>query len=324
MADYYIAFWNLENLFDVEESPRRSEKLVRALGKELKGWTETVLKRKIQQLASIISQMNGGRGPDLLGVCEVENRYVLELLVAGLSGLGRSYGIAHADTADRRGIDVAFIYDRGLFKTKKKEQFSHFVMRRTATRDLFQVNFRTKSGKLLVVVGNHWPSRSGGRYESEAYRMIAGETLAYFHERIREVQKDNDAAVLAMGDFNDEPFDRAMVGYALSCRERGEVTRARSAKFLNLMWPLMGQGIATHYYGGTPNMLDQFLASKGLLTGKSGMQVRADSVDILRYPEMLSPKSVPSPIRFGRKSDKNLKLDGFSDHFPIAVQVREK
>jgi hypothetical protein len=66
---YSIAFWNLENLFDVEDSPRRNDKLKRALGKSIEGWTQTLLDRKVSQLASIISEMNSGLGPDILGVC---------------------------------------------------------------------------------------------------------------------------------------------------------------------------------------------------------------------------------------------------------------
>ncbi len=120
--------------------------------------------------------------------------------------------------SDQRGIDVAFIYDSSLFTAE--DQFSHFVMRRTATRDLFQVNFRTSKGRLLV--GNHWLSRSGGDPRSAGYRAIAGETLAYFHQRIVEVQ-DKQTPVLAMGDFNDEPFDPSLVGYALAIRSRTKV-----------------------------------------------------------------------------------------------------
>ena len=40
--EYYIAFWNVENLFDVVNSPRRSDKLQRTLGRELSGWTEAL------------------------------------------------------------------------------------------------------------------------------------------------------------------------------------------------------------------------------------------------------------------------------------------
>ncbi len=101
MSIYDLAWWNLENLFDVENSPDRSDKLQRAIGRELEGWDTDVLERKLQQLGRVIRQMNDGRGPDLLGVCEVENKHVLECLVDVLAPLGRNYAIVHANTLDR-------------------------------------------------------------------------------------------------------------------------------------------------------------------------------------------------------------------------------
>jgi Endonuclease/Exonuclease/phosphatase family len=61
----------------------------------LLAWTPARRDRKISQLASVIAQMNGGAGPDLLGVCEVEKRFVLDLLVAALGTPfpGRTYDI---------------------------------------------------------------------------------------------------------------------------------------------------------------------------------------------------------------------------------------
>jgi len=223
-STYAVAFWNLENLFDEEHAPR-TDKLQRAIGRDLAGWTPELRDRKVAQLAAIIQQLNDGRGPDLLGVCEVENRAVLDLLVLALTPLGRDYAVEHHDTADQRGIDVAFLYDRALFTAE--QQFSHFVMRRTATRDLLQVNFRIHRGRLLVVVGNHWPSRSGGEEASAAYRAMAGETLAYFHQRILEVE-GKAAPVLALDDFNDEPHNPSLVDFALSTRTKAKVTNART------------------------------------------------------------------------------------------------
>jgi hypothetical protein len=319
---YQFAFWNLENLFDIEGSPRREDKLERAIGKDLKGWTQAMLDKKISQLASIICQMNGKKGPDMLGVCEVENKYVMDLLVGALAPLGRNYAVEHHNMSDHRGIDVGFIYDADLFKAE--EQFSHFVMRRTGTRDLFQVNFKTKKkDRLLVLVGNHWPSRAGSSaLDSAGYRAIAGETLAYFHERIIEV-KGKDTPVLAMGDFNDEPFDRSLENYALSLRSRTKVINATSSHFLNLMWPLMGQSLGTLYFDNLPNLFDQFLANKNLLKANLPMEVLADTADIVRFPEMLSSGEYPQPIPFGGMG-KPINVNGYSDHFPVIVTVKEQ
>src|SRR5512133_2558171 len=258
-TSYHVAFWNLENLFDIENSPRRTEKVARVLGKSIKGWTQALLDRKVSQLASIIQMMNSDRGPDLLGISEVENRYVIDLLVQRLAALARNYQVIHFDSPDQRGIDVAFIYDANLLTVPlplEDNVFSHFVMRRTATRDILQVTFQTIAHERQVVfLANHWPSRSGGQLESAAYRAIAGETLAYFHQRIMEV-KGETTPVLAMGDFNDEPFNDSLVNYALCQRVPSLVVKGRDPYFLDLMWSLMGKGLGTLYYQGLPNLLD--------------------------------------------------------------------
>jgi hypothetical protein len=318
-TQYQIFFWNLENLFDIENSPRRDDKLQRAIGKDLQGWTQDLLDRKINQLASIIRQMNNSRGPDLLGTCEIENKYVLDLLVQALAPLGRNYAVSHHDMSDHRGIDISFIYDAGLFTAEA--QYSHFVMRRTATRDILQVNFRTKAGRLFVVVGNHWPSRSGGELESACYRAIAGETLAYFHERIIEVQ-DPETPVLAMGDFNDEPFSPSLIDYALSTRSRTKVVNADNPRFFNCMWPLLGQGEGTLYYDNFPNILDQFLVNKNLLKKTSSIKLLENTVQVIHFPEMINTGMYPRPIPFGGMG-KPVNLDGFSDHFPVGIVVSE-
>ena len=74
--EYFIAWWNVENLFDVYDSPHRPAWLQRALNSELRGWDENILNSKLDQLCKVIVAMNDGAGPDLLGVCEVENEAV--------------------------------------------------------------------------------------------------------------------------------------------------------------------------------------------------------------------------------------------------------
>jgi hypothetical protein len=241
-------------------------------------------------------------------------------LEKSLAPLGRTYAIVHHDTPDQRGIDVAFIYDADLFTAE--ERFNHFVMRRTATRDLLQVNFRTSKGRLLVVIGNHWPSRSGGEEASAVYRAIAGETLAYFHERILEV-KGPETPVLAMGDFNDEPFDPSLADYALSIRSRQKVVNAKIPYFLNLMWRITGQSLGTFYFENFPNVLDQFLANKNLVQENAPIRALPDSVEVVCFPEMVSPRDYPKPVPFGGMGNP-INKDGFSDHFPVAVTLIEQ
>ena len=324
-STYYVAWWNLENLFDEENAPpdRRSDKIARTIAKDIAGWTPERRDRKIAQLASVIAQMNGTGGPDLLGVCEVENRFVLDLLANAVQGLlpGRSYSIVHADTQDARGIDVAFLYDPNLFSVPENETFFHVVMRRNATREIVQVNFKTHRDRTWSIFGNHWPSRSGGQFESAGYRDIAGETLSYFHQRAREVHGDATPA-LAMGDFNDEPFDLSLVIHALSTRQRTKVVEADIPRFWNLMWPSIGTPDGSFYYDNQPNMLDQFLVNENMALATSPIRALPETVEILRFPGTFSTGKYPYPKPFGGMC-KQVDENGFSDHFPIGMQVTE-
>ncbi|OYT13215.1 MAG: endonuclease/exonuclease/phosphatase [Bacteroidetes bacterium 4572_114] len=323
---YYIAWWNVENLFDVFNSTQRPAWLQSKLKSELKGWDTDVLNRKIRNLASIISQMNNNTGPDILGLCEVENLVTLEKLKSALQLLGRNYGIVHHDTNDLRGIDVAFIYDKDKFIFQGS--FSHVILKRTATRDLFQANFLTPKNQDLILIGNHWTARSAGVLESEPYRIIAGETLSYWMERIVEI-KGKDIAVLVMGDMNDEPFNRSVKDYALGTNSHNKVVYARSPRLFNLMWPFPGHGLGTYYYNNFPYVFDQLLVSKEMIksTGKIKIAKGANHEYLTRIemiPEMVSGGRYPNPIAHGRPSKKSsFNPAGFSDHYPVSVVVEE-
>ena len=352
MNEYFVAWWNLENLFSEFDDPARSQWLQRYVGRELEGWTTEILQRKLDQLAAVIRRMNDGQGPDLLGVCEVENESVLRRLIQAVGLPSRQYDIVHHNSCDKRGIDVAYIYDTQRFSIKPDEIFHHIIQKRTATRDLLQVNFYTRpENNVLICIGNHWPARVGGVLESEPYRMLAGETLSYWMTRIHEVFADRAVeegrvptpsravppSVLVMGDFNDEPFNRALTHYALAERVERKVKSRRSTKpyLLNLMWPLMGSGHRTHVYDGSPGMLDQFMVNRGMLDEESPISLarvtiagrEVPFVGIIKFAEMVhaTGSSAGGPRRFGRPAKPHqFNRDGFSDHFPIAIKVLER
>lgn len=323
---YFVTWWNVENTFDSVNSPRRSDKLKRTLGKALEGWTTLIRDKKLAQLTQVIAALNDSEGPDLLGVCEVENEFIVNQLRDRLNAElpNRSYSVVHADTGDHRGIDVAFIYEDTKLEVPAGQIFQHTVMRRTATRDILQVNFVTRpAGRTWPVFGNHWPSRRGGKLESSGYRQIGGETLAYFHQRVLEIHGDS-TPILVMGDFNDEPFDSSLVNYALSTRQRKRVERASSPRLWNLMWPLLGEGRGTFYFNNISCVLDQFLVNVNMIKEISPIKSDATSVRIEDdFPGIKNIEATyPQPIRFGGIG-KPLNKDGFSDHYPISIEVTE-
>src|SRR2546423_1596759 len=136
--DFFVGSWNLENLFDTKDDPsvKGDEEYT---PESAKHWTKERLDIKLKNLAKIISKMNDGKGPDVLGVCEVENRQVVEMLVEQLKSLGRKYEIIHKDSPSERGIDCAIIYDSAVF-TLDSPQFHHVDA--DNTRDIVEAKLK--------------------------------------------------------------------------------------------------------------------------------------------------------------------------------------
>jgi len=322
MPVHYIAWWNVENLFDIDNSEQRPAWLQRRLASELKGWNEAVLTKKIAQLASVITAMNAGAGPDIIGLCEVENKPVLQKLVDALAPLGRNYRIMHHPGNDQRGIDVAFILDQDKYEIEPNI-YSYEVLKRAATRDIFQINIKTDKGNELILIGNHWPARSGGQYHSEPYRMMCGETLSYWMSRIQEIRGPN-IPVLVMGDFNDEPFNRSLTEYANSTPTRTRVNRGRLPYLFNLTQGLEAGAVGSYVFGNEPMFIDQILVSKGIALKSGPFNLDRSSLQLFYRDDMISGL-YNTPVRHGRPSSKSsYNPGGYSDHLPLVLVLRER
>ncbi|MCF8366541.1 MAG: hypothetical protein K9H16_12210, partial [Bacteroidales bacterium] len=188
--------------------------------------------------------------------------------------------------------------------------------------------FHTSKGRPFILIGNHWYSRMSGEMETEPYRIIAGETLSYWLERIFDIL-GSDTPVLVMGDFNDEPFNRSVSEYALSTHSRMKVINARNPRLFNLMYSLMGRGFGTFFYDNFPYIFDQFMVTKSMLKSNAlikPVQVSTGGyrVNIVMQPEMMAGGDYPKPKPFGRPSSgSSYDPTGYSDHFPISVYLEE-
>lgn len=333
MTKHFIAWWNLENLFDVEDAPDRIPWLQKTLGKYLKGWNAEVLANKIRNLSSIVAKLNNSNGPDIIGFCELENKRVVQMLAESVSAsTSRTYEVVHVEMNDQRGIDIAFMYDKALYEPEA-EIFSHQIMKRTGTRDLLQVNFTIKqNGKKLFLIGNHWPSRSGGQYENEPFRIMVAENLSYWVERIMELRGENEA-IIVMGDLNDEPFNRSVSEYALGVADVNIIENAArpvlpstvpKPYLFNLMYPFLGQNRATFVYNNQKNLLDQFLVSRGLVLKAGAFKI--SEVNIVDFLPGLVKGEYKRPVSFGAPSQGRggYNAGGFSDHLPIYLVLDEK
>ena len=206
-------------------------------------------------------------------------------------------------------------HGRGESQKKAKE-----LLRRVGLGD----RMKHKPNEPIVFIGNHWPARLGGVYETEPYRILAAETLSYYIKRIMEIHGKH-TPIIIMGDFNDTPNNRSLVDYALSSRNKNVVkySTTDAPGIYNLMWPLMTGEYGTFWYS-EPLFLDQFLVSKGLLVSKRRFSVETNSVNVIKEPKMW--KKDPSKARYPVPRDFGWSVKdppGYSDHFPIVMTIME-
>jgi uncharacterized DUF497 family protein len=110
-----IAFYNVENLFDTKDDPITYDDDRTPTGKDR--WTEAIYADKVKNMAGVIAEVGeeiSKNAPALIGLAEVENLATVQDLANDPALLARDYGIAHFDSPDRRGIDVALMYQKSL------------------------------------------------------------------------------------------------------------------------------------------------------------------------------------------------------------------
>ncbi len=307
--DFCVASWNVENLFDLEDDPHvvLDEDFTPESPKK---WTQERLDIKLNNLASVIHKLNGGRGPDVLGLCEIENRKVIEMLVAKLASLGRKYEIVHQDSPSDRGIDTALIYDAKVFDLTDSK--FHFVDAEK-TRDIVEVQLkRVGSGddtKPLYVFVNHWPSRGNEEWQ----RIMAATVL---RKRLDAILADDPQADIVMvGDFNDEP-DNVSIAKFLGAAEVTDNLPVNGV--YNTTAYIAAEGKGTFVYQDQWELIDHIIVSSGLLdqegySWKPGSTQRVEFKEVFFHPRWSG--AIPRPSK--SYSDTKFHKDGYSDHLAV-------
>lgn len=297
--ELHLVTYNIENLFDAVDDPQKEDF-------DATRWDAEKLAVKCKNLATVIQAMNGGRGPDVLGLCEVENRAVLEALQAKINLTQRSYKIVHYDSPDERGIDCAIIYDAKVLKLAEDRVLPVTIQ---TTRDILEAKLQWGDDVLYVVM-NHWPSQNN----PETDRIAAGKVL---RTRLDEIFKADAAAdIVCMGDFNEKlPTDSAIQD---SLRTTLDPAVAKEGVLYDTVRPLLeAKNRGTYVYQNEWGILDHILVSPGLLTGP-GVVWKKDSTRELREPKLLTEArgtSIPKP--HATYSGKNFDPTGISDHLPL-------
>ena len=286
--------------------------------KSNKNYTYNIYQQKLKNIAQVISEIGSKytkTAPAVVGLVEVENRQVVEALTQQDALKKYDYGVVHYNSFDARGIDVALIYQKKRFTVTNSYKKELVLFRedgkREYTRDLLVVSGILDGEKVAFFV-NHWPSRRGGEAVSMPKRNAAAALLKQEMDALRE--KNPNIKLIAMGDFNDDPISPSFKNHLKAVGDEKELNE--EYPYFNPMYKMYKKGVASLAYRDAPNLFDQIIYSKNLVSGSSAEEYAVYRTEVYAPAYLINKQGNYKGYPF-RSWDGDKFTGGYSDHFPV-------
>lgn len=345
---YGVGFYNVENLFDTQHDPGKNDHEFLPTGSYQ--WTEQKYTAKLHNIAQVLSELctefgnkKNPAGAAVIGLSEVENSRALEDLLREPALAARGYRYVHFDGPDRRGIDVALLYNPKAFRLVEAQLIPYIYPTESQpdvdlgfyidengrvkgypyqngllrgdttyiTRGFLTVEGYLGDEKFYFIV-NHWPSRGA--------QSPVRERAGYQVRRLKEalLKQDPDARIVIMGDLNDDPGNLS-VSSPDALGAKSDKNACGPHDLYNPWYDMLyKQGVGTLYYRGKWNLFDQIIFTGNLLNtaDKSRLHLLTNAVFSRDYLLQTEGKYKGAPKR---TTAGGTWLNGYSDHLPTQI-----
>lgn len=345
---YGVGFYNVENLFDTQHDPGKNDHEFLPTGSYQ--WTEQKYTAKLHNIAQVLSELctefgskKNPAGAAVIGLSEVENSHALEDLLREPALASRGYRYVHFDGPDRRGIDVALLYNPKAFRLVEAQLIPYIYPTESQpdvdlgfyidengrvkgypyqngllrgdttyiTRGFLTVEGYLGDEKFYFIV-NHWPSRGA--------QSPVRERAGYQVRRLKEalLKQDPEARIVIMGDLNDDPGDLSVTSPEALAAKSDKNACAPHDLYNPWYDMLYKQGVGTLYYRGKWNLFDQIIFTGNLLNtaDKSRLHLLTNAVFSRDYLLQTEGKYKGAPKR---TTAGGTWLNGYSDHLPTQI-----
>ena len=316
-----VVFYNVENLFDTlndtlvfdeERTPEGDYK-----------WSVERYHEKIENISHVLAKIGStitNSTPDIIGLCEVENKRVIEHLVQHPNLMHSNYGIVHFDSPDERGIDVALLFKKTAFiptafKSQRLLLFDHEGNRDYTRDQLLVTGFL--DGEEITFIVNHWPSRSGGELRSRPNRIKAAQLNLRLIDSLRYLNPD--AKIITMGDLNDDPTDFSIKKVLRMHKGKDQLD---SLSLINPMENFYKKGQGTLAYRDAWNLFDQIILTPNFIS-KHKDKYTFWKAGIYDAPFLKTKQGRYKGYPF-RTYVGTAYQGGYSDHFPVYIYLIRK
>ena len=314
-----IAFYNVENLFDTINQTDVED--TEFLPESEKQWNSKRYYAKLDKISTTIADIGKdftGEPPAVIGLCEVENRSVIEDIANSEALAQYNYGIEHFDCWYYRGVDVGLMYRPDYFEV------THSVSYKLQFPELPDVSTRDQllvSGLLLgepvhfIVL--HYPSRRGGEKRSRPLRIQAAELTMHIVDSLQKI--DKSAKIIIMGDLNDDPINESIKNVLNS---HGDKDNLKDGELFNPMANLFKKGIGSLAYRDAWNLFDQIILTPAFVQNDYSNWTFYKAL-IYNKPFLMQQEGRFKGYPF-RTFAGGAFIGGYSDHFPVYIILQKK
>lgn len=314
-----IMFWNAENLFDCFKDSLCEDSEFLPYG--IRGWNNTRYKQKLNKMYKVFIAAGNWEPPDLIGLCEIENKNVLFGLLRDTPFSYYAYRFIHFESPDRRGIDVALLYNPKTINVLGEKAIAVQLSDSpdSRSRDILYVRVKIISGDTLSVFVNHWPSKYGGPGFTADLRETVGEILLKSLDSLRTLNPREK--IIVLGDFNDPPESNSLRMLSVAGKE---MTLENENLLINLSEEYKGSVPGSYKFSGSWQMIDQILVSKNLISGDGKVCIKPMSFRVFSPEFILEKDEKYGGVKPNRTYTGMIYHGGYSDHLPVILDLFEK
>ncbi|HLP74497.1 MAG TPA: endonuclease/exonuclease/phosphatase family protein [Bacteroidales bacterium] len=298
-------FLNAENAFDTSDDPATEDEDFTPSG--VRRWNLKRYYKKIEDLHKTIIAAGEWSPPEIVALCEIENRKVLLDLTTGTYLSKYNYSILHEDSPDSRGIDACLIYRTEKLKLLYHECWEPLMNagEKFTSRKVMHASFACMADTFHIII-NHWPSRRGGVLVAENLRMAIASMVRLKVDSI--LRLPGGSKIILIGDFNSTPDDN-------------EIRVLSGNDLVNLSEKTALSNEGTYRYTGVWETIDQVIVSGNLLKSGTGLFADNNSMKVFK-PAFLLAKDPVYPGLTPFSTYRGFKYQGgISDHLPVLVDL---
>jgi hypothetical protein len=308
-----ILYYNTDHFFDTTDDPGSADD--KYLPGSIRAWDENRYKEKVSAIADYITSAGGLKQPDIIGLCGIENRKVINDIIAERRLRRADYSVHITDTDGTNAAlvvnnelvtvdDMRMIYIDSTF-TSMNSGFDYIILYvRADIKGLGRCHFFI----------NDWPGFQNNTRSPENMRIGAAIALRKNIDEILNFERN--AKIIIMGTFYDEPTNRSLLTALNATNKRKNLTHRDLYNLFYDAHNINNQG--TCILNNTWQMWDQIIVSSSLLNKQGDYYIEPGAGMIYLSEDI---KEENSKLVSTYRGDEY--TGGISSHLPVYCIIRK-